>query len=88
MCCERLFQNWYAVQLLQSTTVSFEPVRHIDIQHFSIEHWADAKEIVMQHIPGILSISDGLKALCWVLHSRRMMGQIINSISVVPLSFL
>ena len=45
--------------------------RHIDIQHFAIQDLADAKDIVMQHIPGILSIPDRLtKALRWALHSR------------------
>ena len=28
---------------------------HIDIQHFAIQDWADAKDIVMRHIPGINS---------------------------------
>ena len=63
--------------------------RHIDIQHFAIQDWAAAKDIVMRHIPGILSIPDGLtKALGWVLHSRharRMMGHFLNSLAVAPI---
>ena len=43
----------------------------------------------MRHIPGILSIPDGLtKALGWVLHShhaRRMMGHFLNSLAVAPI---
>ena len=43
----------------------------------------------MRHIPGIISIPDGLtKALGWILHSRharRMMGHFIAPILVEPL---
>ena len=53
-------------------------------QKISIE-----KDIVMQHIPGILSIHYGLtKALGWVLHSRharRMMGHFLNSLSLAAI---
>ena len=35
---------------------------HIDIQHFAIQDWAKAKDIVMGHTPGILSIPDELCA--------------------------
>ena len=62
---------------------------HIDIQHFAIQDWAEAQDIVMRHIPGILSITDGLtKALGWVLHSRHarcMMGHFLNSLAVAPI---
>ena len=43
----------------------------------------------MRHIPGILSIPEGLtKALGWVLHSchaRCMMGHFLNTLSVAPI---
>ena len=52
--------------------------RHIDIQHFAIQDWKDAGEIVMHHVPGIINPSDDLtKPLGWVLHerhARRIMG--------------
>lgn len=52
--------------------------RHILIQHFAIQDWKDAGDIVMKHIPGTLNPSDDLtKPLGWVLHSRharRLMG--------------
>jgi len=34
--------------------------RHIDIQHFAIQDWKDAGDIVMRHIPGIISPPDDL----------------------------
>ena len=37
-----------------NTAVPTERFRHIDIQHFAIQNWADAKDIVMQHIPRVL----------------------------------
>ena len=69
--------------------VPTEQSRHIDIQHFAIQDWAEAQDIVMRHIPGILSIpGDGLtKALGWILHSRharRMMGHFVASILLEP----
>ena len=52
--------------------------RHIDIQHFAIQDWAEHGDIIMKHIPGIICVPDGLtKPLGWVLHARharRMMG--------------
>ena len=58
--------------------VPTERSRHIDIQHFAIQDWKDAKDIVMHHIPGVLNPSDDLtKPLGWVLHARharRIMG--------------
>jgi hypothetical protein len=55
--------------------------RHILIQHFAIQDWKDAGDIVMRHIPGILNPSDDLtKPLGWVLHTRharRLMGHYV-----------
>ena len=47
--------------------------RHIDIQHFAIQEWRAAGDIVMRHIPGIINPSDQTtKALGWTLHSRHV----------------
>ena len=55
-----------------------ERSRHIDIQHFAIQDWKEAKDIVMRHIPGIINPADDLtKPLGWILHerhARRIMG--------------
>ena len=80
--------NMSAINMINNR-VPTERSRHIDIQHFAIQDWADARDIVMRHIPGIISIPDGLtKALGWILHSRharRMMGHFIAPILVEPL---
>ena len=72
--------------------VPIERSCHIDIQHFAIQDQAEAKDIVMRNIPGILSIPYGLtKALGCILHSghaRRMMGHFLNSIAVAPISLI
>ena len=48
-----------------------ERSRHIDIQHFAIQDWAEAGDIIMRHIPGIINPPDDLtKPLGWILHSR------------------
>ena len=45
--------------------------RHVDIQHFAIQEWRDAGDIVMKHIPGTINPSDGMtKALSHALHER------------------
>lgn len=45
--------------------------RHIDVQHFAIQEWAENKDIIMEHIAGVINPSDDLtKALGWLLHSR------------------
>lgn len=47
--------------------------RHIDIQHFAIQEWQAAGDIVMHHIPGVINPSDqAAKALGWALHSRHI----------------
>ena len=71
--------NMSAINMINAR-VPTDRSRHIDIQHFAIQDWKDAGDIVMRHIPGILNPSDDLtKPLGWVLHarhSRRMMGHI------------
>ncbi len=55
-----------------------ERSRHIDIQHFALQEWVAAKEVLLSHIPGTLNPADAFtKPLGWVLHHRhstRMMG--------------
>jgi hypothetical protein len=47
--------------------------RHIDIQHFAIQHWRNIGDIIFHHIAGIINPSDAMtKALGWVLHSRHI----------------
>ena len=81
-----LYEDNMSAMNMINNRVPTERSRHIDIQHFAIQDWADAKDIVMQHIPGILSIPNGLtKALGWVLHSRharRMMGHFLNFLAM------
>ena len=43
---------------------------YINMKDFAIQDWDDAKDIIMRHIPDVVSIPDGLtKALGWVIHS-------------------
>ena len=81
--------NMSAINMINNR-VPTERSRHIDIQYFAIQDWAEAKEIVMRHIPGTISIPDGLtKALGWVLHARhahRMMGHFISALQLEPTS--
>ena len=64
----------------------------IDICHFAIQTWANVEETVMRHIPGILSIPDGLtKALRCVLcsrHMRCMIGYFLSLLSATHISLL
>ena len=52
--------------------------RHIEIQHYAIQEWHEAGDIVMKHIPGVINSSDDMtKPIGWVLHgrhTRRNMG--------------
>ncbi|KAI2505530.1 hypothetical protein MHU86_8866 [Fragilaria crotonensis] len=52
--------------------------RHIDIQHFAIQEWKANREILLEHIPGIINSADSLtKSLGSTLHHRhvrRLMG--------------
>ena len=69
--------NQSAINMVNAR-VPTERSRHIDIQHFAIQDWKDAGDVVMRFIPGILNPSDDLtKPLGWVLHerhARRIMG--------------
>lgn len=52
--------------------------RHVEIQHFAIQQWCQAKELHMKFLPGVTNTSDGLaKPPGWILHARharRAMG--------------
>ena len=69
--------NQSAIQMINAR-VPTERSRHIDIQHFAIQDWKDAGDIVMKFIPGTINPSDDLtKPLGWILHARharRIMG--------------
>jgi len=69
--------NQSAINMINAR-VPTERSRHIDIQHFAIQDWKDAGDVVMKFIPGIINCSDDLtKPLGWVLHerhARRIMG--------------
>ena len=47
--------NMSAINMINNS-VPTERSCHIDIQHLAIQNWVNAKEIAMQHIPGIFSI--------------------------------
>ncbi len=57
--------------------------RVFEIQHFAIQAWRAAQEIVMEHVPGQINPSDSLtKAVGWTLHHRhslRGMGHFEDS---------
>ena len=69
--------NMSAINMINHR-IPTERSRHIDIQHFAVQEWRDDGDIVMRHIPGVISPPDDLtKPLGWILHSRhcrRMMG--------------
>jgi hypothetical protein len=69
--------NQSAINMINSR-VPTERSRHIDIQHFAIQEWKDAGDVVMHFIPGIINPADDLtKPLGWILHARharRLMG--------------
>ena len=75
--------NMSAINIINNR-IPTERSRHIDIQHFAIQEWRQNLDIVMKHIPGIISPPDGLtKPLGWILHARhacRMMGHYIDVI--------
>ena len=63
---------------MANARVPTERSRHIDMQHFAIQDWKEAGDIIMSFIPGIINPSDDLtKPLGWILHARharRVMG--------------
>lgn len=69
--------NQSAINMVNAR-IPTERSRHIDIQHFAIQDWKDAGDVVMRFIPGVLNPADDMtKPLGWVLHARharRLMG--------------
>ena len=51
--------------------ITTERTHYIDIRFFAIKGWKEASAIIMNHIDGIISLSNDLtKPLGWVLHFR------------------
>ena len=62
--------NQLAINMAKAR-VPTERSRHIDIQHFAIQDWKEAGDIIKSFIPGIINPSDDLtKPLRWILHAR------------------
>ena len=63
---------------MANARVPAERSRHVDTQHFAIQDWKEAGDIIMSFIPGIINPSDDLtKPLGWILHAQhaRAFGQ-------------
>ena len=73
-----LFEDNAAAILMVNANRPTPRARHIDIQHFALQEWKAAKEIVLSHIPGVVNSADSLtKSLGSTLHHRhvrRLMG--------------
>ena len=73
-----LFEDNAAAILMVNANRPTPRARHIDIQHFSLQEWKAANEIVLSHIPGVVNSADSLtKSLGSTLHHRhvrRLMG--------------
>ena len=73
-----LFEDNAAAILMVNASRPTPRARHIDIQHFALQEWKAAKEIVLSHIPGVINSADSLtKSLGSTLHHRhvrRLMG--------------
>ena len=64
-----LYKDSMLVINMINNCVPIEQFCHSDIQYFTIQDWADAKDIIMQHIPYIVCMPDGLtKPLSCLLH--------------------
>ena len=87
-----LYEDNMSAIIMINNCVPTEQSCHMNTQHFAIQDWPNAKDIVMQHIPGVPSVPDGLaKALGWVLHFRhaqRMMGHFLNALSVAHIPYI
>ena len=73
-----LFEDNQSAINMVNARAPTERSRHIDIQHFAIQDWKQANDIIMSFVPGIINPADDLtKPLGWVLHerhARRLMG--------------
>ena len=58
--------------------VPAERSRHVDVQHFAIQDWKEAGDVIASFVPGIVNPSDDLtEPLGWISHARhaqRVMG--------------
>ena len=63
--------NLSALKIINDNCYPTERTRHMDLRFSSIQDWREAGDIIMKHIPGILTPSDNMtKPLGWVLHAR------------------
>ena len=63
--------NMSTLQIINNNTSPTERTRHLDIRYYAIQDWREAGDIVMEHIPGVLNLSDDLtKPLGYILHAR------------------
>ena len=73
--------RWHAPMVYFGLITEYNRMQHIDIEHFAIQEWKNRGDIVMCHIPGVISPADDLtKPLGWVLHAchaRRIMGHFL-----------
>jgi hypothetical protein len=73
-----LFEDNAAAILMVNASRPTPRARHIDIQHFALQEWKAANEMVLSHIPGVVNSADSLtKSLGSTLHHRhvrRLMG--------------
>ncbi|KAI2511653.1 Reverse transcriptase (RNA-dependent DNA polymerase) [Fragilaria crotonensis] len=66
-----LFEDNAAAILMVNASRPTPRARHIDIQHFALQEWKAANEIVLSHIPGVVNSADSLtKSLGPTLHHR------------------
>ena len=70
--------NLSALKTINDNCSPTKCTRHMALRFFAIQYWKEARNIIMQHIQGILNPSDDMtKPLGWVLHARhchRIMG--------------
>ncbi|KAI2490688.1 Reverse transcriptase (RNA-dependent DNA polymerase) [Fragilaria crotonensis] len=75
---DHAFEDNAAAILMVNASRPTPRARHIDIQHFALQEWKAANEIVLSHIPGVVNSADSLtKSLGSTLHHRhvrRLMG--------------
>ena len=63
--------NQSAINMANARAPPAERSRHVDIQHFAMQDWKEAGDIIMSFIPGIVNPSDDLaKPLGWILHAQ------------------
>ncbi|KAI2495455.1 hypothetical protein MHU86_19042 [Fragilaria crotonensis] len=53
-----LFEDNAAAILMVNASRPTPRARHIDIQHFALQEWKAANEIVLSHIPGVVNSAD------------------------------